>query len=141
MKRGVLILVYLVVVLGIIFFISFQYYPSEKLLKGYGGPCSSNYCEGEFPCLPIGGCSLDDKTGICIEDPIGGCHEIHPPISTRKCTFRVGSTLICEEGDREVMVELCTDYCYWVPFVTCECRSGKAGGAWVGTLHDCWYKG
>jgi len=140
MKRSIIILVSLIVSLNIIFFISFQYYPSEKFLKGYGGPCISNYCEGEFPCLSIGGCSIDDKTGICIEDPIGGCHEVHPPISTRRCTFKLGSTLICEEGDREVLVGLCTDYCYWVPLLICQCRSKKEGGAWIGTLHDCWYK-
>jgi len=129
MKRGVLILVYLVVVLGIIFFISFQYYPSEKLLKGYGepGPCSSNYCEGEFPCLPIGGCNLDDKTGICIEDPIGGCHEIHPPISTRKCTFRVGSTLICEEGDREVYGGIMYGLLLLGPFINLRMQKWKSG--------------
>jgi len=140
MRKCIIILVSLVVGLNIIFFISFQYYPSEKFLKGCSGPCISNYCEGEFPCLPIGGCNIDDKTGICIEDTIGGCHEVHPPISTRRCTFRLGSTLICKEGEREVLVRLCKDYCYSVPLLICQCRSGKIGEGWIGTLHDCWYE-
>lgn len=120
------------------YFNKIGYFSSYKVLKG--GVCIKNYCEGDFGCLPIGSCSLDETTGICIEDPIGGCHEEHPPISTRKCTFRLGSSLICEEGDIEVLVRMCKDYCYWVPFLLCQCRSRKIDKGWIGKLHDCWYR-
>jgi hypothetical protein len=54
MKKGILILACLVIVLDLMFFIFLQYYPSEKFLKGYGGPCILNYCEGNFLVYQLG---------------------------------------------------------------------------------------
>ncbi|MFN4228183.1 MAG: hypothetical protein ACK4F0_08635, partial [Candidatus Ratteibacteria bacterium] len=62
------------------------------------------------------------------------------PKSTRHCTWRPGYTRRCKEGEREVIVEGCIDFCEWKPFLVCRCKSIKGGGAYIIKLKDCWYE-
>jgi len=48
-----------------------------KCFKAGYTTCYDNYCEGEFLCLAIGGCSIDEQAIICVEKPTNGCYEIY----------------------------------------------------------------
>lgn len=101
--------------------------------------CYDNHCEGSFICSPIGACEMEGRTGVCLET-FNGCHAKHPPTSTKHCTWSPGSTSTCKEGKREVLVQLCEDGCWGIPFISCFCRTQKIGEGWIGILDDCWYE-
>ena len=63
---------------------SFKLTPSQRgsirEIKGFKAgytTCYDNYCEEEFLCLAIGGCSIGEQTSICVEKPTNGCYEFY----------------------------------------------------------------